>query len=982
MNYSHLRNLVTPIIFIALSACGGGGGGGGDSQPPPEPDTTFGTLAINEDTADALLINVAYTDGFMQFAQSIANSALRYGGIAGETYMDCSWEDGHYQAELDDKDNNFTVSSGDTLDLNFVDCRFDDVNDIVSGSVTLEIEDIKVSSSIARLTASVRTVGPVSISDGITSGAPVNLSADFKLTFTSAGDEYLKITPLNENSKIIVESIDSTESIERYSFEKTLTLDPTKTYPHNTTTNLKISSHVHSTYLNGTFTCEDDNLAFRQRHNSPISTSLICRGLNNSAIRMVNQTIAEIDSEGKGDFTPFASLSWGELIENFFAVDSGLKVSDISGPLEARRMPFRTVNITADKANNRLLILTEYEDPTWPNALLSYHPESGSLNKLYSFQTAVKKVRVSKNGERIYVSSSGDATIYRLNASGTIILDSITPGSDNPYDTALDIIDFDISPTNPDVIAALFARHSYGPDIEIIDGTYRRPETATSRGVSPVDFKAISFTSDGSHLYAADYTALLVNVTEEGIGENITFGPFATSFMKRSGQLIYSGGMVTDENNGVLAGSYREAYPVFEIDNLHQRMFFSNSNELLVYDLHKYVPIAAYDLNLLDSAAPQQLTALGNHLFLRGVNEIHIIDLNDIEVQNTDECSILAGNGESAATPDQLSCPIRDAVYDPSRHKILALLDSTLGEKGNTLAVINPDNLAVESYNFVGSEPSKIELSPDFSTASIMLSGEDNIATIDLATMQRVRSVPIVVTEEYETNRRVSPDILDLAQFPLENDTYIVTSGDRTSTPNFTYRLVRDGEILSSVKTSFSGNSSQPNPLCNSEGVCYARGESGVSSTFQRLEVLGDSLILGHSFSIADDGFYLGHLQAKGSNIYNLLGYVLNTNTEAASAHFDLSGGESSNSTDSYNAALTLDSTEDKAYYFLSNYFANDLVFFAFKRSTGEQTALTQIPIISRIHYPPKLIEIGDDKLCAIGGSTAGLLVLDKPGTE
>ena len=79
------------------------------------------------------------------------------------------------------------------------------------------------------------------------------------------------------------------------------------------------------------------------------------------------------------------------------------------------------------------------------------------------------------------------------------------------------------------------------------------------------------------------------------------------------------------------------------------------------------------------------------------------------------------------ATVHVLDLPANDLVWDPYTRNIYASLPSSFGTNGNTIAVINPSNGSLSSYNFAGSEPTALALSQDAKYLYVGLNGSGSV---------------------------------------------------------------------------------------------------------------------------------------------------------------------------------------------------------------------------------------------------------------
>ncbi len=196
------RTSFTAIAVAILAvACGGGGdGGGGDVTPPPP--TSVLISAANQDTVSRAslasimpFLNVpvaagapqasapAPRGGLTQLAlrsvkSSVVQTAPTPAGMAralaqSQVTVDCAIS-GSWTAVLDDRDNNATISAGDSMSVTFYQC-VDDPGSVINGGLAMVIggysqtpaaEDMSGSMTFQSLTMT-DTAGSFSMNGGV-----------------------------------------------------------------------------------------------------------------------------------------------------------------------------------------------------------------------------------------------------------------------------------------------------------------------------------------------------------------------------------------------------------------------------------------------------------------------------------------------------------------------------------------------------------------------------------------------------------------------------------------------------------------------------------------------------------------------------------------------------------------------------------------------------------------------------------------------
>ena len=173
MNQS-LRHMAALFAATALVACGGGGGGSGDSgapapAPAPAPSPSA-PLALNSGNAvDVTRSVLGTTETVLALAQFTGESVqgLAALGAASPQVFECSGNLGipsTVTVTLTDRDGNGIASPGDRVSIRVNDCYLPWVNDILHGSI-----DIELASASGLAPGGVR--GVVSTGSGLAFGA-------------------------------------------------------------------------------------------------------------------------------------------------------------------------------------------------------------------------------------------------------------------------------------------------------------------------------------------------------------------------------------------------------------------------------------------------------------------------------------------------------------------------------------------------------------------------------------------------------------------------------------------------------------------------------------------------------------------------------------------------------------------------------------------------------------------------------------------
>ena len=125
-----------------------------------------------------------------------------------------------------------------------------------------------------------------------------------------------------------------------------------------------------------------------------------------------------------------------------------------------------------------------------------------------------------------------------------------------------------------------------------------------------------------------------------------------------------------------------------------------------------------------------------------------------------------------------LDLKVNDMVFDPTRNRIWASVPSSEAN-GNSIAEIDPMTATVVSSTFVGSEPSALALSDDYSTLYVGLNGAGAVRKVDL--------VSKTAGMQFELEAPFGDAIYatDIAVQPGSTTTVGVTTGSLNSTGTF-----------------------------------------------------------------------------------------------------------------------------------------------------------------------------------------------------
>lgn len=187
MNFlAHSKNLIIVALasIFTLSACGGGGGGDQPVPPvPPQPPAV--TLDNYADAAS--VASISSIDSLLQIGYIGQQTMLAQSSLRLDTELSCS-NGGLYEHVLIDNDSNQTLSLGDRLTTNYMECHLNSLNGVADGHIVYDIESLDA----------LQNFQLVLDASNLTVDNSITLFGDLRIAYTAGGFETnLSITTIN-----------------------------------------------------------------------------------------------------------------------------------------------------------------------------------------------------------------------------------------------------------------------------------------------------------------------------------------------------------------------------------------------------------------------------------------------------------------------------------------------------------------------------------------------------------------------------------------------------------------------------------------------------------------------------------------------------------------------------------------------------------------------------------------------------------------
>lgn len=887
-----MRISLATLLLVMLAACGGGGGGGTSPTvpPPPAPPVGGGTLVLNADNAEAVVLGVTMTEASLQFAQTVVDAVTDFIRPGGGPFIECYNNGGSKSAVHADNDSDFFVSAGDVLTIHYVDCYERGINDLVNGTITISIDEFDASPTGLSLNGAAVTDPGFTITDEFDASIVIDVSADAAFSFVDDSSETLELR-LEGAQQLSFVIAGAEESVTEAVFRKVSIPPPAGSSDPRWSTEIAVQEKYDSDLLGGSMTCASTQFDFAPFNtSSPSVIAFQCTGLNRTAVRIVGSGGVEVDDDGNGSFTYLGDLIWSEVIEGFLGHAFELDLTELLGQIPVGFIQVSANDVFYDAVNGRLLLTANADDARFPNSLVAIDGGTGVPAQLVSFAAEPGLVRVSADGALIYVTFADSGIVHRYASSDNQLQDSIELRADPAVSDSENILDIDISPADSNTFAALFrfspfVRH----DIALVSGTSQLDNTYydVEPGNSPDVYERLSFSSDGTTVIADARTLLSHDATGFTSVYKSRLGVAAD--FQRVGDTLHAGPVALDESTLVRKGEYpaNGSQWVFDQDSNFALFYSGSTLHVALLDQHSLAARYGLDLNLQGGDDVSKMVSGGGRIYMLSNSLINVINLADIEIQTGEDCAATVIMTADDEPYTNYGCSVRAAAYDPVRSKLYLGLSDSEGENGNSVAVIDAVSGDVEAFTRVDARPSQMVMAGDGSKLFISFSTADRIAELNPDTLLVDRAVPIPLWAPGSVSAEARPRVAtDLHASPIDSELVVVSAGIGYHTQNLEeYRALRSGAWLPDSLARNSRGSSQNRVLgFDSSGALfdvardlngyvveeYAAGVSGLTgvssgqiarpSLFSTLNAISD----GEATVINGDSIDLGTLSYTG----------------------------------------------------------------------------------------------------------------------
>jgi len=439
-----------------------------------------------------------------------------------------------------------------------------------------------------------------------------------------------------------------------------------------------------------------------------------------------------------------------------------------------------TTSVVQESTTGKIVATTASSTDELGNSVLRLDPSTGAIENSVWVGSEPRKAVMAANGSTLYVGLDGARAVRKVD------LNTFTAGQQfNVGSTTLDgpllFCDFAASPFNSELVAVSRSSESSSGSrqIAIFENGVMRSSTGGSSA-------SIAFGASDQQLWGSGFDSYNLQSVQVGpngvIGSSDSQLPSGRDIRYVNGRIYSSNGRVFDESGTqvgmfALLDGYTSSQP-FVIDTDARRAFFVSNwfggIELRAFDIDTFVLIGSSVIQNIPKE-PKSLARWGTN----GV-AISLTDSNTIFVKS--DLVGVGTLGTPASIPFPSPTPIwpstrkfynlnaNSIAYNQADKTIYATMPSTTGSVfGNTVTRLDPFERRTVSSTIIGSEPNKLILSSDRSTAYVSLAGSNSIRRFDTSTL--TPGIQFTTAEPNYATR-------DLEMLPGSNDTIIASNNN------------------------------------------------------------------------------------------------------------------------------------------------------------------------------------------------------------
>ena len=400
-----------------------------------------------------------------------------------------------------------------------------------------------------------------------------------------------------------------------------------------------------------------------------------------------------------------------------------------------------------DPTRNLIYASTGSSDPATGNSIFTINPNDFSV---------VSRTIVGSEPNQLAISNDGSTVLVGIDGARSVRSWSPETGEIGPLHS---VFSFNNDPAVAEAIAPVpldatrfvvsvdTINSSGSGDLRVVDIEEGSVSTFSSFGAqvnsltfvgnnsligfnnSTTGFDVSRFTFDGTSL-----------VLDQQVGQ--LFSDFSREIEAVDGFVVSTGGRAANPTSLGGLGIFDGGFGAVEISGEDGTTYFFDNRSLRLFDNQSFLLLGSQSFDDTISNSIAELFVIGNNrlAYLSNTGNLGVIDRIPFTVtpsgpgQPVDPVpgptvtplapppAVLVENLSSASVIEQ-DFSASDAIYDPTRNVIYATVGGNDPATGNSIFVIDPNDLSIISRTIVGSSPSQLSISTDGSTVLVGING-------------------------------------------------------------------------------------------------------------------------------------------------------------------------------------------------------------------------------------------------------------------
>ena len=433
------------------------------------------------------------------------------------------------------------------------------------------------------------------------------------------------------------------------------------------------------------------------------------------------------------------------------------------------------------------------------NSIISLDPATGTVNTPVFIGSEPNRLTMSDDGQTLYASLEGSATVRRFNVSTGTPGTEFQVGQDSFHGVYL-ATDIAVAPGNPNLVAIARSYRGISPPqagVAVFDNGVQRPTTGPGHSLGS-DY--LAFSASASTLFGSGFNGALATLTIDasGVTQTSNIGFPSTKIKFDNGRVYGSTGHVINPVTGTLLGTFSGLSGVlpFAPDSAVGRAYYLTGSQA---STNYSVTIRAFDINTFLQVGNLTIPGINGEvgpLVRWGSNGLafstqggQLFIVQTTLIPSADPIPTPTPDSFPSPTPTPTPVPFfirpvplinNDIAYSSTTGLFYASVPSAAGITGNSIQAINPETGALGSSVFIGSEPTKLAMSDDNQTLYVGLEGAASARKLNVVSQTATPQFSLALN-----NTIVGPVFPnDLAAVPGNPNSVAVSRSNRFSSPN------------------------------------------------------------------------------------------------------------------------------------------------------------------------------------------------------